>query len=242
MTTSDIYFLEVRPFGKQYSQRQVSEGSETNSAAVMPCCRFVRKILAATWRHSRPQDFAKMNSSNNLKLVAPSNTSCNNNPNRSERIQRHALTNRDKDIEAPKASQAIEAMFLRGYFFRQETGRNRHPEKLPCNSCCAQRLITQCRSPTKMRRRKPEPSAQEPSHLNWSLINSSQYETQQQPSSNANKKGLDEALQKLKELAQRQQQPFEKRKATGPQTTNSGNRMGSDFQEIEQEAQKLARQ
>ena len=114
-STSDIYFLEIRPFGKEYSQAQMAGGmggGPGEAGSVLSARQ--KEILAATWRLIRDQKtFGKAEYSDNLKLVASQQQKLQQQTKTlSERIQRRALTSRDKEFQklSDNLIKAIESM------------------------------------------------------------------------------------------------------------------------------------
>ena len=253
LTTSDIYFLEVRPFGKQYSQSQVSRGLEDEGSAADTVLSIRQKeILAATWRLIRDRKtFREEEYENNLKIVTAQQYKLQQQTQTlSERIQRRALTVRDKDIQklSENLIKAIAAMAPAGKFLSAGNPAEAvSPEQISLqNLLRAEAYYKQIQVAYE---KMPGPQgeslgAQELESLFELELDKlkNQFETQQQ-GSNLNKNELDEALQRLKELARRQQKVLEnKKRQLRAQLSPSVNRMGSDFQAIEQESQKLARQ
>ena len=253
LTTSDIYFLEVRPFGKQYSQRPVSQESEADASASDTVLSIRQKeILAATWRLIRDRKtFREEEYENNLKLVTSQQYKLQQQTQTlSERIQRRALTIRDKDIQklSENLIKAIAAMSPAGLFLSAgKPAEAVSPEQISLqNLLRAEAYYKQVQvAYGKIPGAQGESlGAQELENLFELELDKlkNQFETQQH-GSHFNKNVLDEALQQLKELARRQQKLLEnKKRQLGPQMSLSANRMGSEFQAIEQESQKLARQ
>ena len=254
LTTSDIYFLEVRPFGKQYSQRQTSEESEADASAADTILSIRQKeILAATWRLIRDRKtFREEEYGSNLKLVAAQQHKLQQQTQTlSERIQRRALTSRDKDIQklSENLLKAIENMTpARQFLSAEKPAEAVSPEQISLQYLLrAEAYYKQVQvAYGKMSAAQSESlGAQELENLFEMELDKlkNQYETQQHRDSNSRQNELDDALQKLKELASRQQRLLEsKKRQPGQQTGPSANGIRSDFQAIEQEAQKLARQ
>ncbi len=254
LTTSDIYFLEIRPFGKQYSQHQVSQGSEADASAADTVLSIRQKeILAATWRLIRDRKtFREDEYQSNLKLVTAQQYKLQQQTQTlSERIQRRALTIRDKDIQklSENLIKAIASMSpAEGFLSAGKPAEAVSPEQVSLQYLLRAEAYYKQVQVAYGKISGPQAEnlgAQELENLFELELDKlkNQFETQRPRGSNFNKKELDEALHKLQELAQRQQQLLEhKKRQLGPQTTDSAHNTSSDLQAIEQEAEKLARQ
>ncbi|MCI0624318.1 MAG: hypothetical protein L0387_22185 [Acidobacteria bacterium] len=250
-STSDIYFLEVRPFGKEFSQAQMAGGMGGGAGEAGSVLSTRQKeILAATWRLIRDQKtFKKGEYSENLKLVASQQQKLQQQTKTlSERIQRRALTTRDPEFQklSENLEKALEAMTPAQQLLSQEKPNDAlTPEQTALNYLM--------RSEAYFRKIQvafgnngggpggAATGAQELENLFELELDKlkNQYETQQQRNSMQAGNQVDEALQKLKELAQRQQQLNERRRQQ-PGSSQGGSQ--SEQQQIQDEAEKLARQ
>lgn len=254
-STSDIYFLEVRPFGREYSQAQMTGGMGGGAGDVGSVLSARQKeILAATWRLVRDQKtFGKTEYSDNLKLVASQQQKLQQQTRTlSERIQRRALTSRDKEFQklADNLLKAIEAMTPAHQMLSQEKPK----EAITPEQTALQHLM---RAEAYFRQIQVAfgngggggnaVGAQELENLFELELDKlkNQYETQQQRNSRQASAEIDEALEKLKELAQRQQQLNERnrqRMRMSGSSQGGGGGSQSEQQMIQEETEKLARQ
>jgi len=253
-STSDIYFLEVRPFGKEFSQAQMGGGMGGGAGEAGSVLSTRQKeIVAATWRLVRDQKTFKKNEySENLKLVASQQQKLQQQTKTlSERIKRRALTTRDAEFQklSDNLEKALEAMTPAQQLLSQE----KPSEALTPEQTALNYLM---RSEAYFRKIQvafgnnaggpggAATGAQELENLFELELDKlkNQYETQQQRNSMQASSQVDEALQKLKELAQRQQQLNERRRQQPgiPGASQGGSQ--SEQQQIQEEAEKLARQ
>ena len=253
-TTSDIYFLEVRPFGKEYSQAQMAGGMGAGAAdAGSVLSARQKEILAATWRLIRDQKaFGKTEYSDNLKLVASQQQKLQQQTRTlSERIQRRALTSRDQEFQklSDNLIKAIEAMTPAHQMLAQEKPKDAvSPEQTALQYLMrAEAYFRQIQVAWGNSAGGPGGNAlgaQELENLFELELDKlkNQYETQQQRNSRQAGAEIDEALQKLKELAQRQQQLNERLRQPHMPGSPQGGGAQSEQQLIQEETEKLARQ
>ena len=252
-STSDIYFLEVRPFGKEFSQAQMGGGMGGGGEAGSVLSTRQKEILAATWRLIRDQKtFKKGEYSENLKLVASQQQKLQQQTKTlSERIQRRALTTRDPEFQklSENLEKALEAMTPAQQMLSQEKPNDAlTPEQTALNYLMRSeayfRKIQVAFGNNAGGPGGAATGAQELENLFELELDKlkNQYETQQQRNSMQAENQVDEALQKLKELAQRQQQLNERRRQQPgvPGASQGGSQ--SEQQQIQEEAEKLARQ
>lgn len=251
-SASDIYFLEVRPFGKEFSQAQMSGGMGGGAGEAGSVLSSRQKeIMAATWRLIRDQKtFGKGEYSDNLKLVASQQQKLQQQTRTlSERMKRRALTTRDPEFQklSDNLEKAIEAMTPA----HQRLSQEKPNEALPPEQTALNYLL---RSEAYFRKiqvafgnaggpGEAATGAQELKNLFELELDKlkNQYETQQQRNAMQGRNQLDEAVQKLKELAERQQQLNERqRQLAVPGSSRGGSQ--SEQQQIQEEAEKLARQ
>lgn len=256
-STSDIYFLEVRPFGKEYSQAQMAGGMGGGAGEAGSVLSARQKeILAATWRLIRDQKtFRKAEYSDNLKLVASQQQKLQQQTNTlSQRIQRRALTSRDKEFQklSDNLIKAIEAMGPAQQMLSQEKPK----EAISPEQTALQYLM---RAEAYFRQIQVAfgnnagaagnaVGAQELENLFELELDKlkNQYETQQQRNARQASAEVDESLQKLKDLAQRQQQLNERRRQQTQMRMQGSSQGGggsqSEQEQIQEETEKLARQ
>jgi len=252
-STSDIYFLEVRPFGKEFSQAQMGGGMGGGAGEAGSVLSTRQKeILAATWRLIRDQKtFKKGEYSENLKLVASQQQKLQQQTKTlSERIQRRALTTRDPEFQklSENLEKALEAMTPAQQLLSQEKPNDAlTPEQTALNYLMRSEAYFRKIQVAFGNAGGPggaATGAQELENLFELELDKlkNQYETQHQRDSMQAENQADEALQKLKELAQRQQQLNERRQQQPgvPGASQGGSQ--SEQQQIQEEAEKLARQ
>ena len=250
-TTSDIYFLEVRPFGKQYQQRQ--SGARRGGGSGNPdtlLSRRQKQILVATWGLIRDRkQLDKGEYRNSLKLVGELQLKLQQRTRSlADRVQRRALTGLDQDIQkfAENLVQAIQFMVP-----AHESLSQRDPdEAVPHQQRALQYLM---RAETFYKEIQVARGAAQ-GRATWaqeleSLFEleldklKNQYEVQQQAGSSDSRRQMDEATRKLRELARRQQQINENQRrrmlegAAGQFRGAEGSRQGM----LQAEAEKLAR-
>ncbi len=252
-STSDIYFLEVRPFGKEYSQAQMAGGmggGAGDAGSVLTARQ--KEILAATFRlHRDRKTFGKTEYSDNLKLVASQQQKLQQQTKTlSDRIQRRALTSRDKEFQklSENLLKAIEAMTPAQQLLSQEKPEEAlAPEQTALNYLGrAEAYFRQIQVAFGNGGGGPggaATGAQELENLFELELDKlkNQYETQQQRSSAQAGADVDEMLEKLKELARRQQQLNERQRQLGVPSNSQGGGQ-AEQQMIQEEAEKLARQ
>ncbi|MGH9960814.1 MAG: hypothetical protein ACREBC_27465, partial [Pyrinomonadaceae bacterium] len=211
-----------------------------------------KEILAATWRLIRDQKtFKKTEYSDNLKLVASQQRTLQQQTTTlSQRIQRRALTSRDKEFQklSDNLMKAIEAMTPAHLMLSQEK---------PKDAISQEQTALQYLMRAEAYFRQIQVAfgnsggggnalgAQELENLFELELDKlkNQYETQQQRNSSQASSEIDEALQKLKELAQRQQQLNERtRQMRMSASSQGGGGSQSEQQMIQEETEKLARQ
>lgn len=251
-STSDIYFLEVRPFGKEFSQAQMGGGGGGAGEAGSVLSTRQKEILAATWRLIRDQKtFKKGEYSENLKLVATQQQKLQQQTKTlSERIRRRALTTRDPEFQklSENLEKALEAMTPAQQLLSQEKPNDAlTPEQTALNYLMRSEAYFRKIQVAFGNAGGPggaATGAQELENLFELELDKlkNQYETQQQRNSMQAENQVDEALQKLKELAQRQQQLNERRRQQPGMPGASQGASQSEQQQIQEEAEKLARQ
>ncbi|RPJ61128.1 MAG: hypothetical protein EHM23_07980, partial [Acidobacteria bacterium] len=252
-TDTDIYFLEVRPFGKEYSQAQTSGMQGAGRTDTVLSARQ-KEILAATFRLARDRKrFGKKEYREDLKVVADQQKKLQQEAKTlSERMIRRALTERDEDVQklTENLQKAVEAMTPAHRYLDEE----KPSQAMPPEQTALQHLM---RAESVFREIQVargnsaggagnQSEAQELENLFELELDQlkNQYETLQQQQNRRADAELDEARDRLKELARRQQQLNERqRQASASQSAQGGG--GSPRAEqmrLQDEVQKLARQ
>jgi len=213
-TTSDIYFLEVRPFGKQYQQRQSGArrgGGSGDMDSLLS--RRQKQILVATWGLIRDRErLDKEEYRNSLRLVGDLQLKLQQRTQSlADRVQRRALTGLDQDIRkfSENLVQAVQAMTPA----HQSLSQRDPDEAVPHQQRALQYLM---RAETFYKEVQVARGGAQ-GRTTWaqeleSLFEleldklKNQYEVQQQAGSSDSRRQMDEATRKLRELARRQQQ------------------------------------
>ncbi|PYV38486.1 MAG: hypothetical protein DMG06_25565 [Acidobacteria bacterium] len=252
-TTSDIYFLEVRPFGKEYSQAQFAGGAGGAGDVSSVLSARQKEILAATWRLIRDKKaFGPKEYTDNLKLVATSQQKLQQQTKTlSDRIQRRALATRDKEFQklSENLIKAVEAMTPAHQWLSQDKPRDAvSPEQTALQHLMRAEAYfkeIQVAFGNSSGGQSNSLGAEELEGLFELELDKlkNQYETLQQRNSMQAGDEIDEATRKLKELARRQQQLNERNRQMPTSRFASGSGSGgSDQQSLQAEAEKLARQ
>ncbi len=253
ISSSDIYFLEVRPFGKEYSQAQSTGGMGGAGDVGSVLSARQKEILAATWRLIRDsKTFDKKAYSENLQLVASAQQKLQQQTKSlSDRMQRRALVSRDKEFQklSDNLIKAIEAMTPAYQLLSEKKPKQAvSPEQTALQHLMRAEAYfkeIQVAFGANAGGQGNAASAEELEGLFELELDKlkNQYETVQQRNSMQAGAEVDEATQKLKELARRQQQLNERRRQ-GPTSrfSQGGGGGGSDQQMLQEEAEKLARQ
>ena len=250
-TTSDIYFLEVRPFGKKYLQRQSGARRGGRGAGVDSLLsRRQKEILVATWGLIRDRErLGKEEYRNSLQLVGELQLKLQQRTQSlTNRVQRRALTGLDQGIRkfSENLIQAVQAMDPA----HQSLSRRDPEEAVPHQ----QRALQYLRRAETFYKEVQVARGGAQGRATWaqeleSLFEleldrlKNQYDVQQQARSSDSGRQMDEATRKLRELARRQQQINENHRrrmlegAQGQGQTAEGSRQGM----LQAEAEKLAR-
>ncbi|MEW5978089.1 MAG: DUF4175 family protein [Acidobacteriota bacterium] len=250
-TTSDIYFLEVRTFGKEYSQSQMSGGGGGAGEVGSVLSARQKEILSATWRLIRDQKtFSPAEYRENLKIVAGQQLKLRQQTQSlADRMERRALVSRDKQIQklSENLVKAIESMGPAHRSLAEEKPKEAiSPEQVALQHLMrAEAFFREVQVAFGNSSGQGGQNAQELENLFELELDKlkNQYETLQQQNSSQAGAELDEALEKLKELARRQQQMNERRRQAqmaGPH--QPGGSAGSNQAALRQELEKLARQ
>ncbi len=250
---SDIYFFEVRPFGKDVSQSQTAgmQGGGGESASVLSARQ--KEILAATWRLVKDKKaYNNTQYSDNLRLVAGSQLKLQQEARTlTERIQRRALPGKSEEVAklAENLQKAVESMSPAHQFLSDKKPN----EALSPEQTALQHLLraealfrdVQVAFGSSSSGQGGQSSAEELENLFELELDQlkNQYETLQQQRAGQTNDQVDEARRKLQELARRQQQANEARnRPMQSQASRSGGSGSGDQQALQDQVQKLARQ
>ncbi len=251
---SDIYFLEIRPFGKDISQSQTAgmQGGGGESASVLSARQ--KEILAATWRLVKDKKaYNASQYAENLRLVAGSQLKLQQEARTlTDRIQRRALPGKSEEVKklAENLRKAVDSMTPAHRFLSDKKPN----EALSPEQTALQHLLraeaffreVQVAFGSSSGQGNNQSSAEELENLFELELDQlkNQYETLQQQRAEQTNEEVDEARRKLQELARRQQQANEARRRPmqAQQNSRSGGSGSSDSQTLQDQVQKLARQ
>jgi len=250
--STDVYFIDVRPFGREFRQAQGGGGGgggQDDSAQALS--QRQRQIIAATHKLINNKDKYKEKewiddihsiASNQTKNAEQTNTLI-------ERMNRRGLTGQDKMIAqmAQNLKSAIEQMTPAADQLKAEKADAAEPfeQKALQYLMRAEALFNEIQvSQGGGGGGGGAQNAQDIADLFELELdqNKNQYETVQRGEQQQNSPEVDEALRKLKELAERQQK-LQQRKAQQQQTKGgggSGDQMAA--QDLQKETERLARQ
>jgi len=253
-TDSDIYFLEVRPFGKEYSQSQTSGMQGGGGQTDTLLSRRQKEILAATFRLVRDRKtFGNKEYSENLKVVADEQKKLQREAKTlSERMIRRALTEHDENFQklTENIQKAVDAMTpAHRYLSEEKPNQAMSPEQtalqhlMRAESFYREIQVAQGNSAGGAGNQSEAQDLENLFELELDQLKN-QYETLQQQQNRKADAELQEARDRLKELAQRQQQ-LNQRQGQAPASRFSQGGGGSPRSEqmrLQDEVQKLARQ
>lgn len=250
-TTSDIYFLEVRPFGKKYQQRQSGAqrgGGSANLDSLLS--RRQKQILVATWGLIRDRKrLDKREYRNSLELVGELQLKLRQRTQSlADRVQRRALTGLDQDIRkfSENLAQAVQAMVPahQSLSKRDPDGAVPHQQRALQYLMRAETFYKEVQVARGGAQGRTTWAQELESLFELELDKlKNQYEVQQQAPSSDSRRQMDEATRKLRELSRRQQQINEDHRrrmlegASGSFRGAEGSRQGM----LQAEAKKLAR-
>src|SRR5437660_8488282 len=254
--STDIYFIEVRPFGREYRQGQQGGGGggggdQDDSTEALS--RRQKEIIAATHKLVNNKDKFKEKewkdnihaiSTNQSKLAEQTTTVL-------QRMSRRGLTNQDKTIKqlSENLKAAIDQMNPAADQLKAENAQAAEPfeQKALQFLMRAEALFNEIqvtRGGGGGGGGGPRQSAEDLADLFELELdqNKNQYETLQRGEMNKSSQAVDEALQKLKELAERQQKLMQRRAQQQQQGGGSGGSDQASAQELQKETERLARQ
>src|SRR6185436_13561131 len=251
-----LYFIEVRPFGKEYSQGQQGGGGgggggggKQDDASALS--KRQRDIIVATDRLRRDKDKFKAKeltdnyhalSANETKLIEQTETLLG-------RLSRRGLTDQNKKFQdlSDNLKKAMEQMTPAAEQLQKEDAN----AAMPPEQKALQFLMRAEALFTEIQVQQGGgggggggggQSAQDLADLFELELDQSknQYETVQRGETQRNTQEVDEALKKLQELAQRQQKMMEQRAQQGQGGGSSRDPLTA--MDIQRETEKLARQ
>ena len=252
-SSSDIYFIEIRPFEQKYTQTQAAPGPGGGGEAEESLSRQQKEIISATFKLIREKD--KMDSkeyADDLKSLALVQGRL--------QAQAQGLIDRMQRRGALDVSSLFAKLvdYLKAAVVEMEQaalrlGEQKPSEALPPEQKSLQQLM---RGESLFREIQislgtqgsggSQANAEDLADLFELELNKlkNQYETIQRGEQQARDQHLDEALQRLKELAQRQQQLNERNRMLGQRGSSSASAGGGgqSQQELIEEAERLQRQ
>src|SRR5262245_36920660 len=252
--TTDIYFIEVRPFGREYrqGQRGGGGGGGGEGESMESLLKRQKDIIAATHKLINNKDkFKDKEWTDNVHSVAANQTKAAEQTNTLvERMSRRGLTNQDKMIKqmAENLKSAIEQMTPAAE--QLQAGKPDTAE--PFEQKALQYLM---RADALFNEIQVSmggggggggggQNARDLADLFELELdqNKNQYETVQRGEMQQNSQDVDEALRKLKELAERQQKLQERQARQQQQNGGGGGGDQMTAQELQKETERLARQ
>src|SRR5439155_11946151 len=256
IVSTDIYFIEVRPFGREYYQGQQGGGGgggggDDDSAEALS--KRQKEIIAATFKLIRDKaKFQTKEWTDNIHAVSASQTKLAEQTNTlMQRLARRGLSGQNKTFKdlSENLKQAIEQMGPAAEQLKNEQADAALPyeQKALQYLMRAEALFTEIQVTMGNRGGGGGGGRQNAEDLadlfELELDQSkNQYETLQRGEMQQNPQEIDEAIRKLKELAERQQKLMERK---AQQARQGGGSPGSDqmtAQELQKETERLARQ
>src|SRR5687767_3008917 len=253
--TTDIYFLEVRPFNRDYRQAEQAggAGSSRGDAAAGALTQRQREIIAATFKvvRDRAATSDKETRENISTILLSQGRLREQVATLEQRLQRRGVMGADSTTEkiAAELPQAIAAMKEA----EERLARREASDALPHEQKALQHLQ---RAEAAYREVQvsfegqpgggmggEQPNAEDLADL-FELENDklrNQYEQVERGEREQADRSVDETLERLRQLAARQQQEAERMRARAEQMSRSGTGGGSQRQ-LAQETEELARQ
>ena len=250
--TTDIYFIEVRPFGKDYRQSQQQGGGGGGAGGADGALSLrQRQIVAATFRLIRDKDeYAPKEYTENLTTIALMQGRLREQAeNLLRRMSNRGITDQDSDFG--KISNSLRLAMEEMGPAEEKLMEGNPSDALPPEQRALQHLQ---RAEATFRDVQvtfgggggggggEQSNAEDLADLFELELDKlrNQYETVERGEKQSASNQIDEALQRLQELARRQQQENErmKRRAGNPQ---GGGRGGGQQRELAEETEELAR-
>ena len=258
--SSDIYFIEVRPFEKQYSQSQSTSGGGSGDGAQQALSRQQKEIISATFKIVRDKELMETKEYRDalsaLALVQ-SRLQAQAEGIVTRLHRRGALTMGD---DFGRMTQYLQAAIAEMGLAAALLGEEKAKEALPNEQKALQQAM---RAESLFREIQvsfgrqgggqgdSQANAEDLADLFELELNKlkNQYETVRRGEERARDQEVDEALQRIKELAQRQQQINERsrRMAMGSSVSSSGGKQGQrqqlrEAEEVQRQLQRLSRE
>src|ERR1051326_3520974 len=253
--STDIYFIEVRTFGKEYRQGQQGGGGggggdQDDSTEALS--RRQKEIIAATHKLVNNKDKFKDKEwidnvhaigMNQTKLAEQTNTVL-------QRMSRRGLTNQDKTIKqlSENLKSAIDQMNPAADQLKAEKADAAEPFEqkalqylMRAEALFNEIQVTQGGGGGGGGARQSAEDLADLFELELDQ-NKNQYETLQRGEKNQSSQAVDEVLEKLKELAERQQKLMERRAQQGQGGPGGGGSDQMSAQDLQKETERLARQ
>ena len=243
---TDIYFLEVLPYDREYSQSQQSGGAAGGED--LRLAKFQKEIIAATFNIVRDrQKLTPEELEEDIQTVAQMQ----------EQLRQQAVTIKERIERRGNATDTPEFKQMVIYLTQAvEHMSDAHDQLKDSNLATA--LASEQKAYQKLLRSEAlfkeiqiamssdgsasgNSSAEDLADLVDLELDrtKNQYETLQQNRDNQRQQELDELAERLKELARRQQQEMERRRRRGMQSSSSGG--GASQQQFIEELEELAR-
>ena len=245
---TDIYFLEVLPYDREFTQSQQSGGGAT-AGQQLQLSRAQKEIIAATFNVLRDQkNLDRKEFEENVQTIGLMQ----------QQLQQQAVTiverikRRGAATDTPRFQQMVQNLeqaveFMEAVY--RQLSRFQPQQALPPEQKALQRLLRTESLFKQIQIAMAEGGgsgggSSSPEDL-ADLVDleldrtKNQYETLQQDRQHSQEQAMDEAARKLKELARRQQQELERQRRLGSQSS-SGDRASQ--QQILEEVERLARQ
>src|SRR2546422_301305 len=253
--STDIYFIEVRPFGREYRQGQQGGGGggggdQDDSTEALS--RRQKEIIAATHKLVNNKDkFKEKEWKDNIHAIATNQSKlADQTTTVLQRMSRRGLTSQDKMIKqlSENLKAAIDQMNPAAEQLKAENAQAAEPleQKALQHLMRAEALFNEIQVTMGGGGGGgggARQSAEDLADLFELELdqNKNQYETLQRGEMNKGSQAIDEALQKLKELAERQQKLMQRR-AMQQQGGGQGGGDQMSAQELQKETERLARQ
>lgn len=252
VATTDIYFLEVRPFDRRFRQAQQAPGMQGGEQDAGAFSQRQKEIIAATWRVVREKDrWSPAEFAENINAVELAQTKLRSDVQTLiERIRRRLGDALDEQAEfktlVENLEAATEAMAPAADQLRARKAR----EALPHEQKAYQHLL---RADAVFREIQVafgnagdggESRAQDLADLFELELDKmkNQYETVQRDRGEQRNRELDETIRRLRELAERQQRLAEQQMRQGMPSSSSGGGGSQSQQQLAEELRSLARQ
>ena len=243
---SDIYFLEVLPYDREYSQSQQSGGA-AGGGEDLRLARFQKEIIVATFNIVRDrQKLTPEELKEDIQTVAQMQ----------EQLRQQAVTIKERierrgaATDTPEFKQMViyltEAVEHMSAAHDQLKDSNLatalpHEQKAYQKLLRSEALFKEIQIAMSSGGSSGNSSAEDLADLVDLELDrtKNQYETLQQNRDTQRQQELDDLAEKLKELARRQQQEMERRRRQGMQSSSSGG--GASQQQFMEELEELAR-